>query len=302
MILYADDILLIKPILSTEDEEMLKSDCTSISQYLETENLDVNISKTKILLASLSPKGAKPLTTTVTINNTPITQVDTLRYLGVDFDERLTFSNHSSRVAKKARCMLHAVGNTLQKWHMQDEMARIYTVCIRPIMTYAIAVAYPKTEEGKSTLERINRGAARMVLNSYQMSYTDMLQKLKWPSLAHSSMMDKLRMVHHYVNTKIGEYCDTDPPQPTQRAISSYIIHEKSRRSSRLSNGREIAVIGQFPHLSRTHSTALHDMINAWNSLPSEIVSEKVYAKFINSIEKSQEGQKLFKLHSSILL
>jgi hypothetical protein len=120
-------------VTNEEDEQNLQTNCDSIVQYLESEGLKVNASKTKMLLTSVSPTGSSPLINPPTLNGMQIEQVKSLKYLGIDFDERINFEHHAVRVANKARRMLHAVGNTLRKWCMRTEIGRAYQMCIRPV-------------------------------------------------------------------------------------------------------------------------------------------------------------------------
>lgn len=290
--MYADDILLVKRVSNIAEENQLQADCASIMKYIASEGLKINEGKTKLLLVSLSPKGANPLTSPLVLNGTLIERVQTLKYLGIEFDDRLNFSHHATKTAKKARCMLHAVGNLLQKWHMKDEIERIYKVCIRPVMTYGIGVTYGKTKEGRSALERVNRTASRMVTNSFMLNYDEVLQLLQWPKISWLSVKEKLRIIHKYANSDLliegydGGIIGVDTHQ---QPIEKFISKQTSRRSSRLSNGAELYIQGQVPRLMRTQRTALHEMVQMWNKLPKETVLCKCAAELLLSVEKNPQ-------------
>jgi hypothetical protein len=169
---------------------------------------------------------------------------------------------------------------------MQAEINRIYKVCIRPILTYGIGVVYGKTEFGRSTIERVNKTAARMALNMYTVEYEDALQRLEWPSIAWMAAQEKLRIIHKYANNILAtEQNPETTVGPTLKPIEEFITRQTARRSSRLSNGRDLDVVGQTPRLRRTQRTMIYEMVSIWNSLPQDIVSHTTAQQFLDDIQ-----------------
>jgi hypothetical protein len=282
MVLFADDLLLVKGLESADDEQTLQADCSAIEEYYNRELLTINASKTSLLLASLSPGGAKPLLKPLLVGGSAIEQVDKLKYLGAIFDKRLTFTHHARSAAAKTRQMLAVVGNTLKRWHMRAEIAHIYTMCIRPALTYAIAVTHARTDEGRQAVERVNRAAARMVLNSYSASYKDMLCKLRWPSIASLASREQLRLAHVYVNNISGD----GETEGTNAPIWSAIRYQNARRSARHSNGRDLRIVGPPPRRAHAHNTALNTLISRWNALPASVVQQPTRTMYMLECEK----------------
>ncbi|KAI8515269.1 hypothetical protein Bbelb_060820 [Branchiostoma belcheri] len=62
-----------------------------------------------------------------------------------------------------------------------------YKALVRPQLEYCASVWDPYTAGGVQAVERVQRRAARMVMNDYARtsSVTEMLQKLQWPTLAN---------------------------------------------------------------------------------------------------------------------
>jgi hypothetical protein len=181
--------------------------------------------------------------------------------------------------------MLHAVGNSLHKWQMQAEINRIYKVSIRPILTYGIGVVYGKTEVDKSTIERVSKTAARMALNMYTSEYEDALRRLEWPSISWMAAQEKLRLIHKYANNILAtEQNPETTVGPTQMPIEKFITRQTARRSSRLSNGRDLNSVGQTSRLRRTQRTMIYEMVSIWNSLPRDTVSRTTGQHFLDDI------------------
>jgi hypothetical protein len=273
IILYADDLLLIKCLPSQEDEYDLQKDCNTINSFYEKEDLKLNGSKTQLLLASVSPGGASELQRAITVAGNQVTRTKELKYLGILLDERMNLVKHTTWVSGKARKMLGAVRNILKRWQLTRQIERIYLCCIRPIISYSVSVSYPKTKEGQRMIERVNKIAAEMVLNKFDRNYDDLLSTLKWDSIKWSGIQEQLRIMH----------------QSTQQVSSSSRIQlverENTRHSQRLSNNNPFKVIGKPPHLNRTRETAVHQMVRRWNILPNDVVnaSKNVFITKISS-------------------
>lgn len=76
VILYADDLLLIKKIQTVEEETQLQQDCKTINDFYTGEELKINGDKTNLLIASVSPTGTVPLNKPISINGSDIQQVE----------------------------------------------------------------------------------------------------------------------------------------------------------------------------------------------------------------------------------
>jgi hypothetical protein len=234
------------------------------------------------MLASLAPTGAKPLSLQLAVGGSTVKQVNTLKYLCVHIDQRLTFTQHAITSATRSRRMLAVVSNTLRRWRMRAEIARIYTACIRPVLSYAAGVAYARTDEGRRAVERVNRAAARLVLNTYIADYSDMLQKLRWPTIASLATREQLRLAHVYANS-IGS---DDETESANAPIWTAMQTQSARRSARLSNGRDLRVTGPRPRLAHAHNTTLRTMVELWNALPASVVQQPTSKQFMIECNK----------------
>lgn len=279
IIIYADDLLLIKKVIKDEDEKQLQMDCDKINLFYEQESLKINGSKTQLLITSVSPGGATRLQTPPVINGNQIMQVETLKYLGVVFDERITFTKHASLVARKARKMIGAVGTVLRKWKMFKQIKRIYLCCIRPTILYGIAATYPRTAIGRSTLERVNKLAAQMTANKYHTDYEEILKVVNWDTINWLSIKEQLRIMHHYTAVQKSEKANQ---------WTMMIEPESARRSSRLSNDTPYRVIGKEPRLTRTMETTIRQMITLWNRLPTSATSLSNKETFLAKINSEE--------------
>jgi hypothetical protein len=275
IILYADDLLLVKPLPSQTDEEDLQTDCNTILSFYEGEKLKLNGSKTELLLTSVAPGGAPPLHNKITLGGSDISITQELKYLGILFDQRMTFAKHASWVSGKARKMLGAIRRVLKRWKLSKQIHQIYLSCIRPVITYGVAVSYPRTKEGQRVIERVNKIAAEMILNKYNQSYNDILIKLKWDPIKWIAIQDQMRLMMQLVQ-KIT-MCDSIP----------LIIPDTSRHSRRISNDKPFKAVGVVPRLHRTKETTVNQMVHRWSLLPNDVIhlNQQTFMEKISSSE-----------------
>ena len=81
MVLYADDMVLYRPIYSYEDYWLLQQDINAIAMWIANNHLQFNASKCKYM--TISQKRAKELPLTINLNGIPLDRVTEFKYLGI---------------------------------------------------------------------------------------------------------------------------------------------------------------------------------------------------------------------------
>ena len=111
-------------------------------------------------------------------------QVDSVSYLGITVNSKLKWSDHISSISSKASRSLGVIKRNL--WNCPRKVRETaYTSIVRPKLEYASASWDPHYKKDISTLERVQRKAARFCLQNFNKtaSVTDMLSDLKWDTL-----------------------------------------------------------------------------------------------------------------------
>ena len=139
MILYADDIVLTHPLDAHSSEDELQADINEVNQVIKSLDLKLNAKKCLYQIFSLAPQGPKK-GTSFSSGNTPLQQTSTYCYLGVDMDERLTFSKQTRKAATKAKQCIGALSRALRKWSPPKLLATAITTIALPSLFYAIEV------------------------------------------------------------------------------------------------------------------------------------------------------------------
>ncbi len=149
LVLYADDILLFKPINNTSDLLSLQSDIQNILKWLSTNGLTPNDSKTQLLPITRSRN--QP-TITISVNGHTISPCQSVKYLGVTLTQNLTWSLHINNICKSSKRQLGLIHRKLrhapsklrhQIYRTTTLPTRILLCCLGPTS------ASPQTKPGE---------------------------------------------------------------------------------------------------------------------------------------------------------
>ena len=146
-------------------------------------------------------RSLSPLTHDYTLHSHILDISDQHMYLGVLIHKSLSWSPHISNVVNKASRTLNFLKRNLNKCSKQVKESA-YLTMVRPQLEYASAVWDPYHIGDISELEKVQRRAARWVLNDYGRfsSVSLMLDQLKWPTLQVRWKLSRLQILHkiHY--------------------------------------------------------------------------------------------------------
>ena len=196
--LFADDTISYLTVKSNADAKQLQDDLQVLAHWEQRWSMEFHPDKCKVLSISRSKS---PIKFEYTLHGHKLEHVTSAKYLGVTFNNKLTWDEHISTITSKANRTLGFLRRNLQV-NNQQLKSQAYKKLVRPTVEYASTVWDPYTKKNIDQLERVQRRAARYVHNSYYntSSVTDMLQKLNWRSLQYRRRDARLCMLYkiHY--------------------------------------------------------------------------------------------------------
>ena len=151
LILYADDILLFKPIDNESDLNDFHRDLQAISDWILHHGLRLNHTKTQFLPISRSRNQPTP---SLTLNGYIIPSTTSVKYLGVTISHNLTWSHHINDICRTTKRQLGRVHRQFRHapCHLRD---KIYRTTILPRLEYCCAVWDPHHSKDKQALENV---------------------------------------------------------------------------------------------------------------------------------------------------
>ena len=266
LILYADDILLYKPINSTIETQDLQGDVNEINSWMQSHGLTANHSKTKLLTITRS---TRTIPMNIDINNHRISPCDTVKYLGVTINNDLKWACHIHNTCKKAKQHL---GFIHRKFHKSPPQIRnqIYRTAVLPKLDYCGAVWDPHHHTDIKKLESVQKFAGKIVTKQWRAEYPDLLASLNWKPLSSRRKNQKLKVCFNILNNLsiISPNVFTLHPRPSPRHPHNQIIFKPYVKT-----------------LAHRHSFFV-SVIPIWNSLPLNVISSPSPSAFKLSLSK----------------
>ena len=121
----------------------------------------------------------QPLSHCYYISNHLINKVSHAEYLGVTFDEHITWKNHIYDICAKANAAQAFIKGNVNYCPTQIK-SNCYKTFVRLILEYSSPIWAPYLQKDISALEKVQRTAARYAMNNYswRSSVTTMLNSL----------------------------------------------------------------------------------------------------------------------------
>jgi hypothetical protein len=218
-------------------------------------------------------------------------QVPSYRYLGVELDERLSFSRHTSISILKAKQGIGLVCRSLRKWAPKGILRTSIATIVLPALLYAIEVWYPGGDCQQKQIEKLNKYAARLVLNNFRadVSYECLLEDLKWKTISRVVIERRLLCVKKYLDGSrftVDGVFSLQPPITTR--FSQRIVSQKQQHQYQLA-------LSNSQRNTLERRLAIEKMKELWNVLPewlvclpfrafkNEILSQSLYDQLCSS-------------------
>ena len=184
---YADDLVI---VIKGSDEgtisSLIQQALNVVKQWCDKEGLCVNPSKTTIVPFTNRLKTER--LREPSLNGMRISFEKEVKYLGVILDKRLTWNQHLIRMKDRVRISMwntnRLCGST---WGLKPSMTLyLYTAIVRPMITYACHVWWPKVRQRKARtdLQSLQRQACVKTTRAMRSTPTSALEVLlKLPPL-----------------------------------------------------------------------------------------------------------------------
>ena len=135
------------------------------------------------------------------INNSQL-----VKYLGVTFDPKLNLDLHIYEITHKATKILGILKRTFL--FLNKKTFLLYRSLIRPHLEYANVIWYPKYKYQSISVERVQRRATKLLMETRHKTYTQRLEYLDLSSLWHRRLRGDMIQVFKIINGLDGINCE----------------------------------------------------------------------------------------------
>lgn len=228
--LFADDTIVYLTINSESDPEILQNDLKKLEQWESNWSMEFNPDKCEVIRVA---RKKNPIIYPYKLHNIELKTTENAKYLGITISQDLSWKSHIENVSCKASNTLKFVKRNIRT-NNQKIKETAYNTYVRPQLEYCAPVWHPWQQTLAYKIERVQRAAARYVLNDYDFDHSVslMLQKLNWQTLEHRRLQNSLILlfkiksnlvaVDHIYLTEIRNLNFFVPYSRTQYHMNSY--------------------------------------------------------------------------------
>ena len=259
--MFADDIVLYRTITCTSDFAPVQGDVTLLADWMDSNGLTLNGSKTKFMLLSRKRKSFYS-GQQLWLHEIAIDRVLEFKYLGVLVSHDLSWSPHISAVCSKARRLL---GLFYRQFYKVDPklILKCYLTIVRPLLDYCCYVWSPHLVKDIKVVENVQFFALKMATKSWNSHYTDLMRDCEIPLLSSRRLYFDGCIVFKILNDLSCINQD--------HLVPSYRRNQRTQHLLAL----------RTPRVPSSESQSFfYRIVNSWNSLPSSVVSSPGYSNF----------------------
>lgn len=208
-ILFADDANL---LFSSRNKEHLVRDINNelniIQEWMNINELSLNLKKTEYIIYKTTTKKVSNLN--IKIGNVPIERVQSVKFLGVKFDELLSWKSHVDHIRQKMARSIGIILKTRKKFN-SSTMITMYYSFVYPYINYCNHVWGNTYITNLKPIILLHKKIIRIVTGSPYLSHTEPLMKefnllnlISINKLTRTTFM--YRCLNNQINVHFGSY------------------------------------------------------------------------------------------------
>ncbi len=270
--LFADDSSLSFTTSNTADlEGILNHDLQIIANWAKQWLVTFNPNKTEAMLFSLKTTN-EPIR--LSFDGTEISFVNNHKHLGVTLSNNGKWHDHINNIISSSSKIL-GIMRKLKFQLSRTSLNQIYISYMRPILEYSSVVWDGCSDYEKSTLEKIQNEAARIVTGlTRSVSLANLRQEIGWQELSDRRTVQKLSIMYKADNNITPSYINNLLP-PTIRDITNYNL--RNRNNINIPSSR----------LEIHKQSFIPSSVQLWNNVDPNIRALDTHNKFKTNIIKN---------------
>ena len=263
--LFADDTKVSNPVPTDQDIADLQDDINAKAAWSEHWQISFNASKCKTMhLGRSNPKHM------YTMGQAVLESTATEKDLGVTLDQDLSFTPHTNIIIAKAAQRIGMIRRSFRYLDTEAFLA-LYKSKVRSVLEYASPVWAPSNKKDAKKIETVQARATKLLPALRNLTYPDRLRRLGLPSLEYRRMRADMIQIWKIVH-------GIDQLSPN-RVLPPFL--------SSASRGHNLRLEKQRPLTAKYSNVLRFRAINAWNSLPQEVVSAPTLNCFKSLLNKA---------------
>ena len=202
--MYADDtvLYLAGPTVNNFNFH-INQDLQCLSEWLEDNNLVLNVSKTKCVLFTSQRHKECDCTLNLNLLGKAISCETTFKYIGLVFDNFMTWKAHADYVCKKVASRVSILGR-VRRFVTQEAAQLVHNALILPLFDYCDITWSNLLQQDIDRLQRLQNRSARIITRCSRSS--EAIEQLHWPTLSSRRSHHKAKLVFLFLHSLVPSY------------------------------------------------------------------------------------------------
>ena len=252
--LYADDAAVFcKDRNINTVSKLLQKEFTKICNWVESNNLELNLKKCKSMLIG-SKRKVKNANLIIKYKKEIIEQVHEFKYLGVVLDDCLSWNKHIEKVFTK---ISRIIGCIRQIKHNipQNILIMLYNALILPHIDYGIVIWGRTSKCNIKKIQKLQNKYARLILNADFSIPTNVLHtQLNWQTIVQRQQYQTYLIMFKLINDLVPTY------------LKEIIVYRDINFQTRYARSCPLKI--NTPRTEYYKKSLHFHGSNLWNSLP----------------------------------
>lgn len=268
MKMFADDTKMWHEIKNCDDAQALQNDLNRLTEWSKLWLLEFNSDKCKVM--HLGHRLDTDYFLTKGTQTHKLDSTEDERDLGIMVSSDMKTSKQCAKSAAKAMSVLGLIKRHFS--NLQAEEFRIlYKTYVRPHMEYCVQAWSPHLKKDINCLETVQRRATKLVPSIAKYDYETRLKLLNLPSLEkrrlRGDLIETFKIITGRENVKLEDFFELATTDRTLRGHRYKLFVKRCNTTLR-------------------QNFFSQRVVNAWNSLPNEVVEATSVNCFKNRLDK----------------
>ncbi len=248
--LYADDLKIFRKINSDDDIDILQRDINTLYSWCQKNNLNLNKNKCVVLSRLANPPPA-----TYYLNEHQLSEVSSIKDLGIIIDNKFNFSCHVDRITSHAFKTVGFLFRAGKEFKDVYTLIHIFKTLVRPTLEYGCIIWSPHTQQMIDRIEKIQRKFCKfltyyMYTRGTHLTTDEVYRHFKIDSLFNRCRAADLTFFYKSIQGQIQcpeisnqfEFIESRPGLRTRRLLTTmkttknYIYHGPKNRIANMVN------------------------------------------------------------------
>ena len=181
----------------------INQDLQCLSEWLEDNNLGLNVSKTKFVLFTSQRHKERDCILNLNLLGKSISCQTTFKYLGVVFDNFMTWKAHADYVCKKVASRVSILGR-VRSFVTKEAATLVHNALILPLFDYCDIAWSNLLQQDIDRLQRLQNRSARIITRCSRSS--EAIEQLHWPTLSSRRSYHKAKLVFLCLHSLVPSY------------------------------------------------------------------------------------------------